>query len=214
MFRLTPIVKNLIIINVIVFVAQNLPLFGEFATCFPGAQVGLRENIITGYLSLWNIWTDCFKPYQLFTYMFVHGSVSHIFFNMLGLVIFGPTLEAFWGAKRFTLFFMITGIGAGVFNILIDKVLGQGSFSHMLGASGAVYGILTAFGLTFPNMELRPLFLPVSFKAKYLVIGLGAMTIYSTFHTGQGDNTAHMAHLGGIVIAIILVQLWRGRGQY
>jgi len=211
MFRFTPIVKNIMIINVIVFVAQMMMKNIAYPSCFPGIEV----DIITGYLSMWNVGSECFKPYQLFTYMFVHGGFSHIFFNMMGLVVFGPTLETFWGTKKFTLFYMAAGIGAGVFNILMDLTFGLGSFGIMMGASGAVYGLLTAFGLTFPNMELRLLFPPISIRAKYLVMIMGALAIYSSFRVRDGDSTAHLAHLGGIVIAIILIQFWRGeRGNY
>jgi membrane associated rhomboid family serine protease len=211
MLRLTPIVKNILIINVVIFVAQYILPVIDFS-CFPGQYS--RMNLVSGYLSLWSVKSECFKPYQLFTYMFVHGGPGHIFFNMLGLVFFGPALESFWGTKRFTLFYMITGIGAGVFNILMDLFFGLGSFDVMAGASGAVYGVLTAFGVIFPNMELRLLFLPISFRAKYLVMALGAIAIYSGFKASPGDDVAHFAHLGGIVIGIILVQIWRGRGHY
>lgn len=219
MLRLTPVVKNLLIINVLFFIAQVIAQkFGavaEFATCYPGYDVGLKKDIVTGYLAMWNVTTLCFKPYQLFTYMFLHDTrdIFHILFNMMGLVFFGPILESYWGTKKFTLFYMITGLGAGIFYMLMNFYFGTG-FSIMLGASGAVYGVLTAFGLTFPNMELRLLFLPVSFKAKYMVLIMGLMTIYSSFKASAHDNTAHFAHLGGIVIAIIMIQFWRGKGNY
>jgi membrane associated rhomboid family serine protease len=193
MFRLTPIVRNLIFINVIVFVFQNI---------IPG---------ITEWLALFNVHTAYFKPYQLFTYMFCHADFFHIFFNMLLLSFFGPILEEFWDQKQFLLFYIISGIGAGVFNILMDLFFGLGSFSMMIGASGAVYGVMTAFGIIFPNMELRLLFLPVSFKAKYMVMVLGCIAIYSGFRSSPTDNTAHLAHLGGIVVAIILIQFWMRR---
>lgn len=214
MLRLTPVVKNLLIINVIFFVAQHLAPIREFAPCFPGYDAGLPKDIITGYLAMWHVKTLCFKPYQLFTYMFLHDGFYHIFFNMLGLVFFGPILESYWGAKKFTIFYMITGLGAGIFNILMNFYFGAGGYSYMLGASGAVYGVLTAFGLTFPNMELRMLLLPISFKAKYMVLVTGLMAIYSSFRATPGDNTAHFAHLGGIVIAILMIQFWRSRGNY
>src|SRR6188768_3747509 len=105
MFRLTPVVKNLLIINVIIFVAQQIAPLAEFATCFPGYETGLRKDILTGYLAMWHVKTLCFKPYQLFTYMFLHDGILHIFFNMLGLVFFGPILESYWGTKKFTLFY-------------------------------------------------------------------------------------------------------------
>jgi membrane associated rhomboid family serine protease len=196
MFRLTPAVRNLIIINAVVFVLQ---------TMMPA---------ITNWLALWNVKTELFRPYQLFTYMFCHGGFMHVFFNMLLLSFMGPVMEEFWGPKRFVIFYTIAGVGAGVFNILMDMFLGVGSFSVMIGASGAVYGVMTAFGLTFPNLELRLLFLPVAFKAKYMVMVLGSIAIFSGFRSSPGDNTAHLAHLGGIVVAIILIQFWRGKGSY
>lgn len=213
MFNLTPVVRSLLIINIIVFLAQSIAPPMEFAGCFGNYDGVYSQDVITGYLSMWNIGTACFKPYQLFTYMFVHGGIGHIFFNMLGLIFFGPILESYWGTKRFTLFYMITGIGAGVFNIGMDLLMGTG-YSFMLGASGAVYGVTTAFGILFPNMELRMLFLPISFRAKYMVLVLGSLAIYSSFMATPGDNTAHFAHLGGIVIAIVLIQFWRSRGSY
>src|SRR5687768_7065921 len=193
MLRLTPIVRNLIFINVVVFIFQSI---------MPG---------ITEWLALFNVKTAAFKPYQLFTYMFAHADFIHIFFNMLLLSFFGPILEEFWDQKQFLLFYIITGIGAGVFNILMDMFFGMGSFDYMIGASGAVYGVMTAFGIIFPNMELRLLFLPISFKAKYMVMVLGGMAIFSGFRSTPGDNTAHLAHLGGIVVAIMMLQFWMRR---
>lgn len=194
MFRITPVVRNLIIINAVVFILKGI---------LP----------VNNYLALWNVGTQNFKPYQLFTYMFCHGDFFHVFFNMLLLSFMGPIMEEFWGQKRFLIFYTITGIGAGIFNILIDMFFGVGSFSVMIGASGAVYGVMTAFGVTFPNMELRLMFLPVSFKAKYMVMVLGSIAIFSGLRPQAGDNTAHFAHLGGIVVAILFLQFWRGRGD-
>lgn len=193
MIQLSPVVKNLIIINVVVFFLQKL---------LPGIEV---------FLALHNVHTSEFRPYQLFTYMFCHADFFHILFNMMVLAFMGPIMEQVWGQYRFLVFYTITGIGAGIFNILIDQARGVVSFSTMIGASGAVYGVMTAFALTFPNMELRLMFLPISFKAKYLVIVLGSIAIFSGFAGSPGDNTAHLAHLGGIVVAILFIQFWRGR---
>ncbi|HET6540875.1 MAG TPA: rhomboid family intramembrane serine protease [Chryseolinea sp.] len=196
MIRLTPVVRNLIIINVIVFLIQKVvPVVGSLLPLYSSVHR-----------------PDLFQPYQLFTYMFAHGDFMHIFFNMLMLAFFGPILEEFWGQKRFLLFYMVAGIGAGIFNILMDLFFGLGAFHVMLGASGAVYGVMTAFGIIFPNMELRLFLLPISFKAKYMVMVLGSLAIYYGFRSDPSDNTAHLAHLGGIVVAIILIQIWRGRG--
>lgn len=196
MFRLTPVVRNLIIINAVIFILQSI------------------IPVATQWLALYNVKTEFFRPYQLFTYMFCHGDFMHIFFNMLVLSFMGPVMEEFWGQKRFLLFYTITGIGAGIFNILMDMFFGVGTFAVMIGASGAVYGVMTAFGVTFPNMELRLMFLPISFKAKYMVMVLGSIAIFSGFRSTPGDNTAHLAHLGGIVVAIIFLQFWRGRGSH
>ncbi len=197
MFRITPLVRNLLAVNFLVFLVQML---------FPGMHV-------TEYLSLWSVGTGNFRPYQLFTYMFVHDSkdVSHIFFNMIALVFFGPILETVWGPMRFLSFYIICGIGAGLFNTLVDLYLGQG-FGIMLGASGAVYGVMTAFGVLFPNMEIQLLFPPIRLKAKYMVTIFGLIALYSAFNRAPGDHVAHFAHLGGIIVAIIQLQFWRFRG--
>ncbi|HYF66556.1 MAG TPA: rhomboid family intramembrane serine protease [Ohtaekwangia sp.] len=203
MLRLTPVVKNIIIINVLFFVGQALAPQVNFSDCN-----GRSMDAITGFLSMWNVRTDCFKPYQLFTYMFVHGGFMHIFFNMLALAFMGPILESFWGQKRFTLFYLVTGIGAGVFNIAVDLLFGVGSFGIMLGASGAVYGILMGFGMVFPNMEVQLLIPPIPIKAKYLVLVLGGLN----FMMDRSGEVAHFAHLGGVIFAFILIRLWKHQG--
>jgi membrane associated rhomboid family serine protease len=194
MLRLTPVVKNLIMVNVVVFFGQSI---------LPN---------LTDILSLYNVHTSMFKPYQLFTYMFAHGGFFHIFFNMMMLAFLGPIIETFWGSQRFLLFYLITGIGAAVFNIGMGFIWPQAAFGAMIGASGAVYGVLTAFGVLFPNMELHLLFPPIPIKAKYLVFILGIIAIFSGFSGRAGDNVAHFAHLGGIVVALVLIRVWRSKG--
>jgi membrane associated rhomboid family serine protease len=209
MLNLTPVVKNLIIINVMIFIAQMVLPSKDFGFCFgDGFPYSNPQDIITGFLAMWNVKTDCFKPYQLFTYMFVHGGFTHIFFNMLSLAFMGPILEQTWGAKKFTTFYLVTGIGAGVFNILVYLLFDVGSFGIMMGASGAIYGILMGFGMLFPDMEVRLLIPPIPIKAKYLVLLLGGIN----FLLDRSGNVAHFAHLGGVVFAFILIQLWRRQG--
>ncbi len=193
MLRLTPVVRNLVIINVIVFILQSM---------IPN---------ITKLISLWNPETELFKPYQLFTYMFAHADIFHIFFNMLVLSSTAPILENYWGQKKFLTFYLVTGIGAGVFHLLINLFLFDGiTYGSMLGASGAVYGVLMGFGMMFPNMEMRLLIPPVAIKAKYLVWVLGAITFLLS-----GAGVAHFAHLGGIIFAFILLRIWRHKnGTY
>jgi membrane associated rhomboid family serine protease len=207
MLRITPVIRNLIMINAIVFLFQNLGPSRDFAYCL-GGEEGLPMNAITGFLSMWGTQTECFKPYQLFTYMFVHSNFMHIFFNMLTLVFMGPILENFWGAKKFLTFYVVCGVGAGVFNVIVSTFFGAGSFGIMMGASGAVYGVLMGFGMLFPNMEIMLLIPPIPIKAKYLVFLLGGMT----FLMDKSGNVAHFAHLGGIIFAFILIRLWRSQG--
>lgn len=194
--RLTPVVRNLILINVIVFVAQFL---------FSGLQ--LKEH-----LALWNPKTEYFQPYQLFTYMFAHEGFMHILFNMMALAFMGSMLESFWGQKKFLIFYIATGIGAGVFNLLVDMYFGVGSFGLMIGASGAVYGILTAFGMIFPNMEIMLLIPPIPIKAKYLAMILIGMALFLGLRNSATDNVAHFTHLGGVVVAFIIIKAWRSQG--
>jgi membrane associated rhomboid family serine protease len=193
MLNLTPVVRNLVIINVIVFILQSM---------IPN---------ITELISLHNPQLEKFKPYQLFTYMFAHAGIFHIFFNMLVLASTAPILENFWGQKKFLTFYLVTGIGAGVFHLLINLFFFEGiTYGSMLGASGAVYGVLMGFGMMFPNMEMRLLIPPVAIKAKYLVWVLGAITFLLS-----GAGVAHFAHLGGIIFAFILLRIWRHKnGSY
>lgn len=192
MFRLTPVVKNLIIINVIVFIASAL---------MPGLEY---------LLSLYGPGTRDFRPYQLFTYMFAHGGFMHIFFNMLILASIAPILETFWDQKKFLLFYMITGMGAGIFHVVIMAIFFPAQAGiPMLGASGAIYGVLMAFGMLFPNMELRLLFPPIPIRAKYLVWVMGGMTLLLT---RGGGGVAHFTHLGGIIFAYIMIRYWRSQG--
>jgi membrane associated rhomboid family serine protease len=191
MFRLTPLVRNLIMINVIVFIFQQL---------IPG---------LTGLISLWGPTTEYFKPFQLFTYMFAHGGFMHIFFNMLVLATTGPILENFWDQKKFLIFYLVTGIGAGIFHLLIQQLFfPEAAGIPMLGASGAIYGILMGFGMMFPNLEMMLLIPPIPIKAKYLVWVLGIMT-----YLMSGAGVAHFAHLGGIIFAFIMIRLWRAQGR-
>jgi membrane associated rhomboid family serine protease len=204
--RLTPVVRNLIIINAMVFIGQAIAPKIDIGGCF-GSAFSYAEDAVTAYLALFNVKTPCFRPYQLFTYMFAHGGFTHIFFNMLALAFIGPILESFWGQKKFLLFYLITGIGAAAFSVAIDLIFGGGAGS-MLGASGAIYGILMAFGMIFPNMEVQLIIPPIPIKAKYLVFLLGGLT----FLMDRSGSVAHFAHLGGVVVAFIVIKAWRSQG--
>lgn len=211
MLRLTPVVKNLIIINVIVFIGGLIAPRADFLEACYGYSGSRTMDVIYGYLAMWNSRTPCFQPYQLFTYMFVHGDFMHLFFNMLGLAFIAPMLESFWGPKRFTTFILVTGIGAGIFHLLIDKFVtggAMGSYGTMVGASGALYGVLMGFGMLFPNMEIMLLIPPIPIKAKYLVLLLGGLT----FLMDRSGQVAHFTHLGGVIFAFLLIKFWGHSG--
>lgn len=253
MFQLTPIVRNLLILNIVFFIVDSyiLPLTPVFA--------------LRSFLS------PAFLPFQFITYMFLHANIGHIFSNMFGLIIFGPMLERVWGPKRFLIFYFVTGIGAGLLFSAIDfyetSQLQQAASVYlefptpdgfvdfmsqhagqlyqanldfinkfeetprdpriiqesanfvkgflqqqvnipMVGASGAIFGILMAFGLLFPNTELFLLFIPFPIKAKYFVAFYGMYELYSGIQNSPSDNVAHFAHLGGMLFAFIMLKMW------
>lgn len=192
MFNLTPLVRNLVIINVVVFLLQNI-LGDQF----------------TAMISLWPLGSEGFAPYQFFTYMFAHGGFGHIFFNMLALASFAPILEHYWGDKKFLLFYLIAGVGAAVLYAAFNYFVFPGNVGIMLGASGALYGILMAFGMVFPNMEIMLLFPPIPIKAKYMVFLIGGLTYFMD----RSGTVAHLAHFGGALVAFLLISYWRSTGR-
>lgn len=204
MFQLTPVVRNLIIINVIVFLLQQIIPVAVTRT-IQGEEVSLS---LTQLISLWSFKFPLFQPYQFFTYMFAHGGFMHILFNMLALASFGPILEHYWGDKKFLFFYLATGIGAGVIYTLVNLYFAPGVGS-MVGASGAIYGLLMGFGLTFPNMEVSMLFIPVPIKAKYLVFIMG----FITYLLDRSGSVAHVAHFGGALVGFIIINAWGGSGN-
>jgi membrane associated rhomboid family serine protease len=209
-----------------------------------------------GMSSGWNLpnlfglhhWSsELFKPHQLVTYMFLHGGLMHLFFNMFALYMFGRVLEQVWGAKRFLIFYMVTGIGAGLIQLVVTELRIQSILSDVdpemyrmvldegwqikqrgqnyvdenlrelnnlintstVGASGAVFGILLAFGMMFPNVKLMLLFPPIPMKAKYFVAIYGALELYLGIADNPQDNVAHFAHLGGMLFGYFMIKYWR-----
>ncbi len=198
-----PAVRNLIIINVLVWIAQLMydPTID-----------------LTSKIGLWPVGSDYFKPWQVITHIFAHAAYStnifgesriifyHILFNMFALWMFGRILENVWGSKRFTIFYLICGLGAAVAHLAMQYVTGDQNLA--VGASGAVFGILVAFAMTFPNTELYIMFIPVPIKAKWAVLGLVAIDLFGGFSNITGDNIAHFAHLGGALTGFILLKFW------
>lgn len=177
----TPAVKNLLIVNVVVFLFQAIAKM--LVQVNLDRLFGLVPYDVVHHLFLW----------QLATYMFLHGGLMHILFNMFALWMFGGELEALWGTKRFLRFYFITGIGAALMTILV----GPNSYIPTIGASGAIYGLLAAYGILFPDRILL-LYFVVPIKAKYLVMILGLLTFWSSI-TAVGGGIAHVAHLGGMI---------------
>lgn len=212
-----PVIKNLIIVNALVFFAQQV---------FENSQ----SFNITNLFALHGVHSIFFRPHQLVTYMFMHGGFGHIFLNMFSLWMFGSMLENFWGSKRFLIFYMISGLGAALIHLgvlyfemapLMEELsrlpleeqalyLQSERFSvntPTVGASGAVFGCLAAFGYLFPNSLLYIYFLfPV--KAKWIVLIYAVIELWGGVQNTAGDNVAHWAHLGGGLAGFLLVLYW------
>lgn len=236
MNRIPIVTKNLLAINVVMFLALIV-----------ANKNGIDLNNILGlhfYMS------EEFHPYQLVTYMFMHGGFSHLFFNMFALFMFGRTLEYVWGPKRFLIFYVVAGLGAAFVQELVGAVrfynlvegvdadklaivfeegaaaLREGKNfiipklaelnlvlnSQTVGASGAVYAILLGFGMLFPNERMFVFPVPFPIKAKYFVIGYALIELYMGT-MGTPDGVAHFAHLGGMLFGFFLIKLWRNKGE-
>jgi membrane associated rhomboid family serine protease len=233
-FQILPlVVKNLLIINILVFLIQLT------------AQKITGTDNLTNLLALHYWRSDLFKPYQFITHMFLHGGWDHILFNMFALWMFGSVLENVWGPRRFILFYLICGLGAALTYMLVldwrfhhlvaqngltvDQVQSywiqyenqiSDAFARLpssivqiwveptLGASGAIFGLLAAFGLLFPNsMIYLYFFLPM--KAKWFVLIYIGIELYMGIRNSPADNVAHFAHLGGALFAFILIRIWK-----
>ena len=237
-FSMLPmVVKNLLIINGLFFLT-TIALDSAF-------HIDLVK-----YLGLHYPLSKDFGVWQLVTYMFMHGGFTHILFNMFALWMFGNTLENVWGPKRFLNYYLITGVGAGVIQLIVAwirissveaglnaeeiaiviqegaSVLSRGmNYENLgmrelnliintptVGASGAVFGILLAFGMMFPN-SLIYVYFAIPVKAKYFVMIYGAIELYMGFSNNAGDNVAHFAHLGGMIFGFFLIMYWKKKGK-
>jgi membrane associated rhomboid family serine protease len=240
MMNITPVVKQLLIINIIFFIGTQI--------------VPIAET----YFALYYFENPMFKAWQPLTHMFMHGNLMHIAFNMFGLYSFGSMLEQFWGSKKFLFFYLSCGLGAALIHTaanyyqfhdgldaLVDngydkaeilktladgkynqqwaQTLGDSDFSNFMqsylvpavGASGAIYGLLAAFAFMFPNVELLLMFIPIPVKAKYFVPVLVLLDLFSgiTGSSVMGGGIAHFAHVGGALFGIIMVWYWK-RNQF
>ncbi|MHB1279362.1 MAG: rhomboid family intramembrane serine protease [Bacteroidia bacterium] len=234
---LPPVVKNLLIINGLFFLGSYV--------------VTDRFGMDVFHLLGLHYWTsDGFRPYQIITHMFMHGSIGHILSNMFALWMFGSVLENIWGGKRFLIYYLITGLGAAIihnltksidiymisqtldpesialvkehgYQALLDgkdfvepglRALNDAINSPTVGASGAVFGILLAFGMLFPN-TLIYLYFAIPIKAKYFVMAYGALELFQGLRNHPGDNIAHFAHLGGMLFGYLLIKYWNKKNR-
>lgn len=270
MFRITDVVKQLLIINVLFFIAKSL------------YEQGMFTVIDMDLFALFYPASDNFRPYQIITHFFMHGNMPHIFFNMFALVMFGSALEQLWGPKRFLFFYIVCALGAALIHTLVNyyevgavetaieafkaapsyesyialledngifrnslnssgqsllNELGENlqngtagaaekagstltdiygmlvkNFPPVVGASGAVYGLLLGFGMLFPNVELMLIFLPIPIKAKYFIPILMVVELFLGINQFSWDNIAHFAHLGGALFGFLLVLYWKKTG--
>jgi len=180
-YGLTPVIKKLIIIMAALFFLQGV--------------VSSRINLYLGLVPLL-VWKKFFL-WQLFTYIFLHGGISHILFNLLALWMFGGELESYWGSGKFLRYFLFCGIGAGICTVVFSPY----QVIPVVGASGAIYGILLAFGWLFPNRPIYMYFI-VPIPAKYFVIIFGLIELYMSIE-GTGGGVAHLTHLGGLIFGIL-----------
>jgi membrane associated rhomboid family serine protease len=163
-----------------------------------------------GLLALWPLSTGKFSPWQLLSYGVLHGDAVHLFFNMLGLWMFGSEIERLWGGKRYLQLIIASVLAAGV--VQIGWSLLTGHVQPTVGASGALFGLLLAFGMMFPNRIIMPLFPPIPMKAKVFVGVFGGLELL--FGLSGASGVAHFAHLGGMLGGFLMIQFWRGRAPF
>jgi len=196
-FRTPPVVQNLIIVNVLFLMAESMLPFGDK---------------IVEYLALFGIGSPFFHLYQVITYMFLHGGFSHLFFNMFALWMFGRTLEYELGSRNFLIYYMACGIGAALLQLGVGYVEGVALNVPTVGASGAIFGILLAFGMLHPNDIIMLLFPPIPIKAKWFVVIYGIIELTAGI-SGRMDNVAHFAHVGGMLWGFLLLTYWKRKGK-
>lgn len=221
-----PAVSCLLLINVAAFLAT--------------LTAGPNANLLIYELGLFYFDSPMFSPYQLVTHLFMHGGIAHIAFNMFALLMFGSQLEIIWGWRRFIIFYMITGFGAVLLHQLVQAYeiyqiaetirpatefglktgyqfagpfagLNEKYFAPVVGASGAVFGLLMGYGVLFPNVKMVFLLLPIPIKAKYIIPLMMGLELFLGVRQFSMDNIAHFAHIGGALFGFILVRLWKNK---
>lgn len=193
MFSLPPAIQALIFSNIIVFMGQSM------------------SDGLVGALALWPMGSGAFGPWQLVTYAFLHGSLTHLVFNMFGLWMFGADLERVWGAKRLLALYAVSVLGAAAVQLAVAAT--SGSVYPTVGASGGLFGILVAFAMVFPTRKIMPLIPPIPMPAPVFVALYGALELFFGV-TGSFEGVAHFAHLGGLAAGWLLVRYWQGKPPF
>lgn len=194
-FSTPPVVQNLIIANCVIYMAMAL---------IPSVHHFMAE-----YFSLFWVGSPYYHTYQFVTYMFLHGGFGHLFSNMFALWMFGRTLEYELGSKRFLIYYMVCGIGAALLQMLVAFIFGE-TYIMLVGASGAVMGLLLAFGVMHPNESIYIIPFPFPIKAKWFVVGYAVLELFMGW-TGVQPGVAHFAHIGGMLWGWLLLRYWRKR---
>jgi membrane associated rhomboid family serine protease len=189
-----PVTQALILINVAAFFLDEL-----------------LGRALSVHMALWPLASDWFGPWQVLSYAFMHSGVGHLFFNMLGLWMFGSELERMWGPKRYLQFLTASVLAAAATQLLLSALGGWGN--PTVGASGGLFGLLLAFGMLFPERTIMPLFPPIPMKAKVFVAVYGGLELFLGV-TGSTSGVAHFAHLGGMLGGWLMLRYWRGQPPF
>jgi membrane associated rhomboid family serine protease len=217
-FRITDVVKHLLIINILMYLGSML-LGNPSYEAMNGLIVGNSDYVFSDWgryrLAIFSFQSEYFQPFQIVTHLFMHADVGHLFFNMLAIFFFGPSVEMKLGPQRFFIYYFFTGFGAMALHLLVKYIDVQyfGGQSYLynvpaLGASGAVFGVLLGYAMFFPNNIIQLIFPPIALKAKYMVAIYIVMELFlglGPFNTG----VAHFAHLGGALFGFLLILYWR-----
>jgi membrane associated rhomboid family serine protease len=191
---LPPVTQALILINVAMFALDDV-----------------MNGILSMHMGLWPLQSGNFYPWQVVSYAFLHGSLAHLFFNMLGLWMFGSELERIWGSRRYMEFLLASVLTAAASQLVMSAI--GGWHNSTVGASGGIYGLLLAFGMMFPNRTIMPLFPPIPMKAKVFVAVFGGLELLQGVF-GTASGVAHFAHLGGMLGGWLMMRYWRGQPPF
>ena len=192
-FDLPPVTRNLLIANIAVFLLQQV-----------------MGDVIVQYFALWPLGSGLFGVWQIVTSAFLHGGFTHILFNMFALYMFGGAIERTLGAREFTIYYFVCAIVASLLQLAVLWFFPPTEYGPTLGASGAIFGLLLAFGMMYPHEKVMLMFLPIPMPAWLFVTGYAAVEL-TLGVTGVEPGVAHFAHLGGMLGGIVLIQYWRGR---